>query len=65
VLLNMVKWVLGHLWSAQDRYAAQAGLQLLLFLPQSPKCWDYKRAPPHLAQLGIFYVMYVYHNSKI
>jgi hypothetical protein len=32
---------------------AQAGLKLMLLLPQSPRCWDYRRELPHLAQ-GVF-----------
>jgi hypothetical protein len=27
---------------------AQTGLELSIFLPQPPKCWDYRYAPPHL-----------------
>jgi hypothetical protein len=29
-----------------SRYVAQAGLELLIILPQSPACWDYGRIPP-------------------
>jgi hypothetical protein len=32
-------------------YAAQAGLQLKIFLPQPPKCWCYRPVPPFPAQL--------------
>jgi hypothetical protein len=27
---------------------AQAGLELKILLPQSPKCWDYTYDPPYL-----------------
>jgi hypothetical protein len=27
-------------------YAVPAGLELVIFLPQSPKCWNYKCVPP-------------------
>jgi hypothetical protein len=27
---------------------AQSGLKLEILLPQPPKCWDYRRAPPPL-----------------
>jgi hypothetical protein len=30
-------------------YVAQAGLELAIFLPQSPQCWDYRPLPPQLA----------------
>jgi hypothetical protein len=26
-----------------------AGLELMVFLPPHPKCWDYRYAPPHQA----------------
>jgi hypothetical protein len=28
---------------------AQASLELQTFLPQPPKCWDYRHVPPHPA----------------
>jgi hypothetical protein len=28
----------------------QVGLELSILLPQPPKCWDYRCAPPCLAQ---------------
>jgi hypothetical protein len=30
-------------------YVAQAGLELTVLLPLSPKCWDYSCIPPYLA----------------
>jgi hypothetical protein len=27
-------------------YVAQAGLELMILLPQAPKCWDYTHVPP-------------------
>jgi hypothetical protein len=30
-------------------YVGQAGLKLLVLLPQPPQYWDYKCEPPHLA----------------
>jgi hypothetical protein len=37
------------LFEMECHYAVQAGLELMMLLPQSPECWNYKRAPPHLA----------------
>jgi hypothetical protein len=28
----------------------QTCLKLMIHLPQSPKCWDYRHAPPHWAE---------------
>jgi hypothetical protein len=28
-------------------YVVQAGLKLLILLPQPPRCWDYRPVPPH------------------
>jgi hypothetical protein len=36
-----------------SRYVAQDALELEIFLPQSPECWDYRHAPSRLA-LGCF-----------
>jgi hypothetical protein len=37
----------GGTWSC---CADQAGFNLLILLPQSPECWDYRRMPQHLAK---------------
>jgi hypothetical protein len=40
-------------WSpgcSQTHYRAQASFELMVFLPQPPKCSDYSCVPPHLAQ---------------
>jgi hypothetical protein len=29
---------------------AQVGLELMIFLPQPPTCWDYRCVPPHQLQ---------------
>ena len=53
------------LFETGSRYAAQAGLELTfvaqagleltpILLPQPPKYWDYRSAPPHPAYLFIF-----------
>jgi hypothetical protein len=34
--------------------AVPAGLKLEILLPQSPQCWDYKPAPPHLTDVFCF-----------
>lgn len=31
---------------SEARYTVQAGLELETFLPQAPKCWDYRPAAP-------------------
>ena len=42
-------------------FVAQAGLELaLILLPQPPKCWDYRRAPPHLAKTQNIFNTMVY-----
>lgn len=37
----------GWLWTL---YVAQAGFKPMTFLPQSPKCWNYRNVLPYLAQ---------------
>lgn len=37
-------------------YVIQAGFELEFSLPQPPKCWNYRRVPPHL--LGLAYNIY-------
>jgi hypothetical protein len=37
-------------------YVTQPGLELPIVLPQPPECWDYRRAPPHLAYTLTFKV---------
>jgi hypothetical protein len=29
-----------------SHYVAQAGLELMILLPQTPECWDYSHMPP-------------------
>ncbi|EHB08661.1 hypothetical protein GW7_16804, partial [Heterocephalus glaber] len=37
---------------SRSRCVVQAGLEFeAMLLPQLPECWDYKRAPAHLAML--------------
>ena len=39
-------------------FVTQAGLKLsLILLPQPPKCWDYRRLPPHLAYYYYYYFL--------
>jgi hypothetical protein len=35
-------------------YVAQAGLKLMILLPQSPRCWDYKCVPLYLSPVFSF-----------
>lgn len=37
-------FILFYVWS----YAAQAGFELLIYLPLFPKCFDYWQVPPSL-----------------
>jgi hypothetical protein len=30
----------------QAHFVAEASLELVTFLPQSPKCWDFRHVPP-------------------
>jgi hypothetical protein len=32
-------------------------IKLGILLPQSPKCWDYRCAPPHMAQKAIVFLI--------
>jgi hypothetical protein len=36
---------------------AQAGLELMFFQPQPPKCWHYRYVPLHLARMIFFHDM--------
>jgi hypothetical protein len=36
------------LFGIGSHYLAQAGLELMILLPQPPKCWDGRHTPPHL-----------------
>jgi hypothetical protein len=38
-----------HFFGTGSRYVSQAGLKVMIFLPQSPKCWEYMCAPQRLA----------------
>jgi hypothetical protein len=37
------------IFGTRSYYVAQADLELVIFLLQPPKCWDYSCVPPHLA----------------
>jgi hypothetical protein len=39
-----------------SRHVAQAGLELVILLPQPPKCWNYRCVPPHSASEHLFCV---------
>ncbi|KAL0601130.1 Zinc finger protein [Plecturocebus cupreus] len=50
--------IFGFLVETEFYYVGQTGLKLLtrdLPILASQKCWDYKREPPHLAQIFSFY----------
>jgi hypothetical protein len=34
-----------HFWDRVSHYAAQAYLELMILLPQLPKCWNYRCVP--------------------
>jgi hypothetical protein len=34
----------------RSHYMVQVALELEIFLPQPPECWDYRCAPPHTAE---------------
>jgi hypothetical protein len=46
-----------------SHYVAQAGLELVIILPQSPECWDYRYLLPCPAQNGGFY--FYFHFLKV
>ena len=39
-------WLLFCVVLIESVYVAQASLKLMILLPQSSKCWDYRCAPP-------------------
>jgi hypothetical protein len=39
-----------------SHYVAQAGLELVFFLPQCPKCLDYTYAPPCMSLVIFFFL---------
>jgi hypothetical protein len=41
-------------WLTGFQYVAQAGLELVIILPQPPECWDYSCAPLYLLWLLLF-----------
>jgi hypothetical protein len=52
-----------HIWGiyiffeTESHYIAQAGLELSIIPLQSPKCWDYRHAPPCPAHTYILYII--------
>jgi hypothetical protein len=38
-----------------SHHVAQVGFELLILLPQPPKCWDYRPLPPHPAPDYVFH----------
>jgi hypothetical protein len=48
-------YALTELFLIGSLYVDQASLQLMIFLPQSPKYWYYRCAPSHYAPSWDFY----------
>jgi hypothetical protein len=48
----------------QSLYIAQAGLELVIFLPQRPKCWNYRWEPSGLARIH-FWVYFLFRFFSI
>jgi hypothetical protein len=42
-------WLLLLFFESESLYVVQAGLELVIFLPWPPECWDYRHARPRLA----------------
>jgi hypothetical protein len=37
-----------------SHYITQTGLELIIFIPKSPECWDYSQRSAHLLYKDIF-----------
>jgi hypothetical protein len=57
-------WFVCLFFETQSYYVAKADLKLMILLPQSPKCWEYKCSPPHLESKFSWMNMYLFYNQK-
>jgi hypothetical protein len=48
-LFNVIQFFVFVFFEAGSLHVDQAGLEVLILLPQPSECWDYRCTPPHLA----------------
>lgn len=62
--LFSAKVVLFLFYEMGSCFVAQAGLELIIFLPPIPECWEHRYLQPHLTWEMIFKVMRLNKSSQ-